>query len=366
MWIKSVEGKNFRNYKALSIELDKGINLLYGDNAQGKTNILEIIYICSTSRSHRGSKDKELILFGEEEAHLRLFVYKRKDLHKIDIHYKKNGKKGIAIDGVPVKKASEMFGYLNVVMFSPDDLAIVKNGPAERRRFLDKEICQIDPVYMDDLGKYNKILDHRNRLLKEIPFRPSLLDTLDVWDEQLAAYGKRITEKREEFIQNTGGLCREIHRTLTSGKEEMELEYEKNVSSENFTEILKESRERDIHTAQTNRGPHRDDFVIKANGIDLRTFGSQGQQRSAAVSLKLSEIKMIKDVTGEDPVLLLDDVLSELDGSRQESLLKEINNIQTVITGTGMDDFIKNNLSIGKKYFVKEGNVKEMSLDMEE
>ena len=366
MWIKSVEGKNFRNYKALSIELDKGINLLYGDNAQGKTNILEIIYICSTSRSHRGSKDKELILFGEEEAHLRLFVYKRKDLHKIDIHYKKNGKKGIAIDGVPVKKASEMFGYLNVVMFSPDDLAVVKNGPAERRRFLDKEICQIDPVYMDDLGKYNKILDHRNRLLKEIPFRQSLLDTLDVWDEQLSAYGKRIIEKRKEFILNTGGLCREIHNTITSGKELMELEYEENVSSEDFTEKLKESRERDIHTAQTNRGPHRDDFVIKANGIDLRTFGSQGQQRSAAVSLKLSEIKMIKDVTGEDPVLLLDDVLSELDGSRQESLLKEINNIQTVITGTGMDDFIKNNLSIGKKYFVKEGNVKEMSLDMEE
>ena len=366
MWIKSVEGKNFRNYKALSIELDKGINLLYGDNAQGKTNILEIIYICSTSRSHRGSKDKELILFGEEEAHLRLFVYKRKDLHKIDIHYKKNGKKGIAIDGVPVKKASEMFGYLNVVMFSPDDLAVVKNGPAERRRFLDKEICQIDPVYMDDLGKYNKILDHRNRLLKEIPFRSSLLDTLDVWDEQLAAYGNRIIEKRKEFIVNTGEMCRGIHETLTSGKEKMELEYEENVSSEDFREKLKESRERDIHTAQTNRGPHRDDFIIKANGIDLRTFGSQGQQRSAAVSLKLSEIKMIKDVTGEDPVLLLDDVLSELDGSRQESLLKEINNIQTVITGTGMDDFVKNNLSIGKKYFVKEGTVREMSLDMEE
>ena len=366
MWIKSVEGKNFRNYKALSIELDKGINLLYGDNAQGKTNILEIIYICSTSRSHRGSKDKELILFGEEEAHLRLFVYKRKDLHKIDIHYKKNGKKGIAIDGVPVKKASEMFGYLNVVMFSPDDLAVVKNGPAERRRFLDKEICQIDPVYMDDLVKYNKILDHRNRLLKEIPFRSSLLDTLDVWDEQLAVYGKRIIEKRKEFIENIGVMCRGIHETLTSGKEKMELEYEENVSSEDFREKLKESRERDIHTAQTNRGPHRDDFIIKANGIDLRTFGSQGQQRSAAVSLKLSEIKMIKDVTGEDPVLLLDDVLSELDGSRQESLLKEINNIQTVITGTGMDDFIKNNLSIGKKYFVKEGTVREMSLDMEE
>lgn len=366
MWIKSVEGKNFRNYRALSIELDKGINLLYGDNAQGKTNILEIIYICSTSRSHRGSKDKELILFGEEEAHLRLFVYKRKDLHKIDIHYKRNGKKGIAIDGVPVKKASEMFGYLNVVMFSPDDLAVVKNGPAERRRFLDKEICQIDPVYMDDLGRYNKILDQRNRLLKEIPFRSSLLDTLDVWDEQLVNYGNRITEKRKEFIKNTGALCRDIHENLTSGKEIMELEYEENVSPENFMDKLKESRERDIHTSQTNKGPHRDDFCIKANNIDLRTFGSQGQQRSAAVSLKLSEIEMIKNKTGEDPVLLLDDVLSELDGSRQESLLKEITNIQTVITGTGIDDLIKNNLNIGKKYFVKEGTIKEMPLDMEE
>ena len=161
-------------------------------------------------------------------------------------------------------------------------------------------------------------------------------------------------------------MCRRIHESLTSGKEKMELEYEETVSPENFMEKLKKSREKDIHTAQTNKGPHRDDFLIKANNIDLRTFGSQGQQRSAAVSLKLSEIKMIKDKTGEDPVLLLDDVLSELDGSRQESLLKEIDNIQTVITGTGIDDFIKNNLSIGKKYFVKEGTVREIPFDMEE
>lgn len=366
MWIKSIEFKNFRNYKDLFLEFDKGINLLYGDNAQGKTNVLEGIYICSTSKSHRGNKDKDLILFGEDEAHIRLFVYKRNDFHKIDIHYRKNGKKGIAIDGIPIKKASEMFGYLNVIMFAPDDLSVVKDGPSERRRFLDKEICQIDAIYMDNLSKYNKVLDQRNKLLKEIAYKPSLEDTLDIWDEQLALYGSSVIKTRRKYILDTDIICKEIHDTITSGKEVIELEYEENVSEDEFKEKLISNRKRDLASFTTNCGPHRDDFSIKANGIDIRTFGSQGQQRSAAVSLKLSEIKIIENKTGEMPVLLLDDVLSELDTHRQESLLKEISKTQTLITGTGMDDFIKNNVKISKKFFVKEGEAFELKTDTEE
>jgi len=355
MWIRSVEFSNFRNYKTFRADFDKGINLLYGDNAQGKTNILEGIYICSDSRSHRRSSDRELILFGEKEAHIRLVLEKRNDLHRIDVHYRKDGKKGIAIDGIPVKKAAEMFGFLNVVMFAPEDMALVKSGPSERRRFLDREICQTDPLYMDDLTNYNRVLEQRNRLLKEIVHSSSLAGTLDVWDEQLEKYGCRIIRKREKYLEETEKICSEIHSELTSGEEELKLFYEKNANEDNFREIIEKGRERDIFTLTTNRGPHRDDFSIKANGQDLRTYGSQGQQRTAAVSLKLSEINIIKEKTGEMPVLLLDDVFSELDQRRQEGLLREISDIQTVISGTGIDNLTRNNVKIGKKFYIKQG-----------
>ena len=359
MRIRSVEFSNFRNYKSLKAEFGEGINLLYGDNAQGKTNILEGIYICSTSRSHRRSSDRELILFGEKEAHIRLILEKKNDLHKIDIHYRKDNKKGIAIDGIPVRKASEMFGFLNVVMFAPEDLALVKSGPAERRRFLDREICQTDPFYMDDLMNYNRVLEQRNKLLKDIVRDSSLKDTRDVWDEQLVRYGCRILKVREKYLKETEKTCSEIHSFMTSGEEEIKLSYEKNTNEAEFKENLEKSRERDLYTMTTNRGPHRDDFSITANGIDLRTYGSQGQQRSAAVSLKLSEIGIIKEKTGEMPVLLLDDVFSEMDQRRQEGLLKEISGIQTIITGTGIDEMTRNNAIIGKKFYIKQGTALE-------
>ncbi len=357
MWIESLECKNFRNYKNLSVKFDSGVNFLYGDNAQGKTNIIEAIYLCSTSRSYKGAKDNELIFFGENEAHLRICVRKKNISHKIDMHIRKNRSKGVAIDGFPIKKASELLGYLKIVLFSPEDLFIVKNGPSDRRRFIDRELCQIDPVYMKNISNYNKILNHRNSLLKDINKKSGLRGMLDVWDEQLVETGKKIVRDRRRFLDMTTEIMRPIHRKITGNHEEISLKYEPN-AEEDFQKKIKEAREKDIIYAQTSCGPHRDDFSIIANGIDLRRFGSQGQQRSAALSLKLSEIRMIKEQTKETPVLLLDDVFSELDSHRQEYLLSEMNETQDIMTGTGIDDLIKENIKIDRLFFVSDGMVR--------
>lgn len=357
MWIESLECKNFRNYKSLSIKFDPGVNFLYGDNAQGKTNILEAVYLCSTSRSYKGSKDKELIYFGENEAHLRLMVKKKYISHKIDLHIRKNSTKGVAIDGFPIRKASELLGYLKIVLFSPEDLLIVKNGPSDRRRFIDRELCQINAVYMKNLANYNKILNQRNKLLKDIGFNSKLKDTLDVWDEQLIEAGKKIIRDRKDFLNKMTGIMKPVHQKITGNHEDILLKYEPNTDEEKLADQIFLNRDRDLALAQTNCGPHRDDFSIMSNDIDLRKFGSQGQQRSAALSLKLSEIQMIKSETNETPVLLLDDVFSELDIHRQEYLLSEIKETQNLLTGTGLDDFIRKNIKIDRLFYVSEGHV---------
>lgn len=199
MILKSVALSHFRNYDDLYIEFDRGTNILYGDNAQGKTNVLESIYVSGTTKSHKGSKDRELIQFGQDEAHIRTVVEKSGLDYQIDMHLKKNKSKGIAINRMPIKKASELFGILNIVFFSPEDLNIIKNGPSERRRFLDVELCQLDKIYLYNLTKYNKVLNQRNRLLKDIHFRPELMDTLAVWDMQLIEYGKKIINTRKNL-----------------------------------------------------------------------------------------------------------------------------------------------------------------------
>ena len=203
MNIESIQLENFRNYDKLFVEFDKGTNLFYGDNAQGKTNILEAVYLCGTTKSHRGGKDREIIRFGEEESHIRMKVLKNEIPYRIDMHLKKNRAKGIAINGVPIRKAGELLGLGNFVFFSPEDLNIIKDGPAQRRRFLDMELCQLDKIYLHNLTKYNKILQQRNKLLKDINFRQELMPTLSVWDEQLIMYGEKIVPKnlgtRETF-----------------------------------------------------------------------------------------------------------------------------------------------------------------------
>ncbi|MDD7739039.1 MAG: DNA replication/repair protein RecF [Fusicatenibacter sp.] len=357
MYIKSLELKNYRNYEQLCINIDSGINIFYGDNAQGKTNILEALYLCSTTKSHRGSKDREVIQFEREESHIRMTVYKQGVTHRIDMHLKKNRPKGIAIDGIPIRKASELFGIVNIVFFSPEDLNIIKNGPSERRRFLDGEICQLSRMYMMELANYNKVVAQRNKLLKEISFSGKMADTLDIWDIQMERYGKSIISRREEFIRQLNQILRGIHQNLTGGKEEIELIYEPNVREEDFASELSKGRERDLRFGQSGVGPHRDDFCVKVNGIDIRKFGSQGQQRTAALSCKLAEIQLVQEEIHDTPVLLLDDVLSELDSSRQNYLLQSIHNIQTLITCTGLDEFVENQFEVNKVFRVAEGTV---------
>lgn len=359
MILKSIELKNFRNYEDLNLKFDSGTNILFGDNAQGKTNILEAAYVSGTTKSHKGSRDKDMIRFGEDEAHIRTLVEKQGKEYQLDIHLKKNRSKGIAINKVPIKKAGELFGILNMVFFSPEDLNIIKNGPSERRRFLDSEICQLDKIYLSDLTKYNKILMQRNRLLKDMMFRQELSETLPVWDMQLIEYGKRLIRRRRQFIEELSGIVTGIHKNISGDKEELILKYEPNIDAEFLEDELNRVREKDKKYAQTSVGPHRDDISFFIHGVDIRKFGSQGQQRTSALSLKLSEIELVRQTIHDTPVLLLDDVLSELDSNRQNYLLNSIHDIQTMITCTGLDEFVRNRFQIDKVFHVIDGHVSE-------
>ena len=358
MLVKSLKLKNFRNYDLLDLEFDSTTNIFYGDNAQGKTNILESIYLTGTTKSHRGTKDRDLIKFGQEEAHIETVVEKRGVPFKIDIHLKKNSPKGIAINKIPIKKASELFGIINIVFFSPEDLNIIKNGPAERRRFIDLELAQLDKVYLNDLSNYNRIVNQRNKLLKDMFDRKDLFETLDVWDLQLVKFGNKVIERRKLFIKQMNDIIGNVHEKLTGGKENLKLIYEPGMKNDNFEEALLKNRERDLRMKSTSVGPHRDDICFLSGNLDIRKFGSQGQQRTAALSLKLAEIELVKQEVKDTPILLLDDVLSELDKHRQNYLLDSINDVQTLITCTGLDDFVNKRFSINKILHVEQGHVK--------
>lgn len=357
MYVESLSLNKYRNYDALSMTFDKNINILYGDNAQGKTNILESIYMASTTKSHRGSKDREIIKLGEEESHIRLCIKKSDIGHRIDMHLRKNKNKGVAIDGVTIRRTTELFGLLNVIFFSPEDLSIIKNGPAERRRFLDLELCQLSRLYYQNLSSYYKILNQRNNLLKQIVYNKSLLDTIDVWDMQLVDYGKKVIKERQNFITMLNELIQEIHSNLTSGKEQLEIVYDKDIGMDEFEQALKNKISVDLNYTSTQTGPHRDDMILLINGMDARKYGSQGQQRTVALSLKIAEIRLVKNIINDNPILLLDDVMSELDSKRRSALLEEIKNIQTIITCTGYDDFIKEQLKSNNVYCVTNGKV---------
>ncbi len=359
MRIESIKLENFRNYEKLELFLNEGTNLFYGDNAQGKTNILESAYLCGTTKSHRGSKDREMIRFHQEESHIRMCIRKNEIPYRIDMHLKKNKAKGIAVNGVPIRKASELIGLGNFVFFSPEDLNIIKNGPSERRRFLDMELCQLNRVYIHNLSNYNRILMQRNKLLKDICFHPEYQDTLDIWDEQMAVYGSQVIRARTEFVKELERIIQEIHGKLSGGKEKLQVTYEQNVKEADFREQLRKNREKDIRMKMSHTGPHRDDLMFCIGDVDIRRFGSQGQQRTAALSLKLAEIELVKEKSKDTPVLLLDDVLSELDSSRQHYLLENISRIQTLITCTGIEEFVENNFQIDRLFYVEHGIVKE-------
>lgn len=359
MIVEKLELENYRNYEHLDLTFGNKTNILYGRNAQGKTNILEAIFVSSTTKSHRGSADKEIIRFEKEESHIKLLVKKRDVPYRIDMHLKKKRPKGIAINGIPIKRASELFGVVNVVFFSPEDLDIIKGGPAKRRRFIDMELCQLDKIYVSNLVNYNKCLMQRNKLLKESDYSSQFMDMLDIWDMQLAHYGSQVMSRRMQFVNELNEIIFDIHKELTNRQEEIKIIYEPCIEKDDIYHTLKSNRKRDLRQKITSAGPHRDDISFYNKNIDLRKFGSQGQQRTAALSMKLAEIELVRRLTRDTPVLLLDDVLSELDSDRQTHLLNSLHETQTVITCTGLDEFVENRFDIDRIFRVEDGHVTE-------
>ncbi len=361
MIVKSLGLENFRNHKDTKIIFSDRFNIIYGDNGQGKTNILEAIYLCASGRSHRTPKDSELIRFGNDSYSVNTFVYNGGLDRNININYFQDQKKQIRINDIPIKKIGSLMGNLYAVLFSPEDLFIVKQGPMERRRFVDITLSQIRPSYFYNLQILAKILKQRNILLKTINCKPELADTIDVWNVKLAEVAADIVIERQNFVKLLSELARKQHKFLTTEKELISFDYscnikidkEKNCKGELinlYLRQLEKSITRDIFLGYTSIGPHRDDYDILINGKSLKLYGSQGQQRSAVLSLKIAEIELINLETGQFPVLLLDDVMSELDESRQKYLMESINNVQTFITCTS-DIHFKNILKSSSKYF---------------
>lgn len=357
MLIDSIELENFRNYGSLKLDLDSGINIFCGDNAQGKTNILEAVYLICTSKSQKLSKDREMIRFGCDESHLKAVILKDEMHYRIDMHLKRNNSKGIAVNGIPIKRVSELLGIANVVSFSPEDLNIIKNGPSERRRFMDLELCQINRIYVHDLISYNRVLNQKNRLLKNLQFDRSSEGFLDIYNEQLIKYGSEIISLRRSFVEKLDQLIRDFHSDITDNSEKLILRYEPDTTEESFYDDLKKHRDNELKNCFSLVGPHKDDIKFTLNDTDLRQYGSQGQQRTVVLSLKLAEIAFVEEVSGNRPLLLLDDVLSELDRNRQNKLLNSIKDIQTLITCTGLDDFVENRFRMDKVFLVKDGLV---------
>jgi DNA replication and repair protein RecF len=359
MHIEKLSLKNFRNYEELTLNLDKGINVFVGDNAQGKTNILESIYYCSLGKSHRTSKDKELIKWGAKESYISLYVSKERLDKKIDIKIFKEGKKGIRINSIKLNTISDLIGVFNAVIFSPEDLKIVKESPSYRRKFLDMELCKLNKKYYYNLVQYNKVLNEKNSVLRKWI---NGKDIIEIYDTQMSKFGSYIIKERLNYIKSLNEKGKVIHREITSEKEDIEFEYVSSLKEFDNTEaelfkLLSENRQKDIEKGITSVGPHRDDFSININNVDTRKFGSQGQQRTSVLTIKFASLEIIKEQSGEYPVLLLDDVLSELDLNRQKYILNSIKKVQTIITGTGIFDI--NNYLEGdvKMYYVNNGAV---------
>lgn len=367
MHIESIKLINYRNYDKLDIKLNNKLNIFIGDNAQGKTNLLESLYICAFGKSYRATKEKELIKIDKDKAYIGINVRREFADKFIEIKFEKNKTKRIRINRVEIDKISGLFGHLNVVLFSPEDLKLVKEGPSNRRMFLDTEISQIKPKYRYNINRYNKILKQRNNLLKSIQKNNNKLKTIEVWDMQLVEVGSEIIKNRIEFINRISEISKNIHKKITEGIEELKLEYmpsfdiscelDKNKIKDIFIKVLNRNLDKDIEKGTTEFGPHRDDIKIYINGLDAKIFGSQGQQRTAALSMKLAEVELVKSEIGEYPVLLLDDVLSELDIKRRKFLLWTFKNVQTIITST--DDIEVDNIHNKDKkvFYVSKGNI---------
>lgn len=368
MYVESIKLINFRNYINLDIKLNKNLNIFLGPNAQGKTNLLESIYISSTGKSYRTNRDRELININKNAAYIGLCVVKDEFIKYIEIKFEKDKNKRIRVNKIETDKLSELIGQINVVIFSPEDLSLVKGGPSERRNFLDNELSHIRPRYKFNLNQYNKILFQRNNLLKKARYNSSCLKTIDIWDRQLVSIGVSLIKDRMEFIEKLSKISTDIHKKLTESDESLTVKYlssfdidcEEETISDIFQKNLKESLNKDIEKGSTSFGPHKDDIDLFINNMSCRIYGSQGQQRTTALSLKLAEVDLIKDEIGEYPILLLDDVLSELDIDRRKSLIKTFKDVQTIITTTDdidieeIDEIDKESKSV---FLIKDGKM---------
>ena len=355
MWVKKIKIINFRNYKNEEINLEKNINIFFGDNAQGKTNIIEAIFLGGFGKSFRTNKDKEMINTEKEEATVEIEYEKIDREGKIKINL--GNKKSVYINDIKIKKLSELLGKINMVIFNPDDINILKGVPQNRRKFLDIMISQLKPNYMYNLNLYLKTIEQRNNYLRQIQEENKNEELLDVWDEELIKYADIIYKYRNEYINKIKEKIKKIHSEITNNKEDIEIEYISECNSkENYKKLLKERRKLDIIKGYTTKGIHRDDFVIYINNKKLDVYGSQGQHRTTILSLKLSELNIVKEEIGESPILLLDDFMSELDKKRIHNFLEKIKDTQVIITCTEkLDIENKKNLI----YNVKEGQIKK-------
>jgi DNA replication and repair protein RecF len=362
MYFRKIELKNFRNYEEEEVEFHKKVNLITGKNAQGKTNLLESLSIMSLGKSFRTNKDAEMIGFDKEFCRAKSVSVKEGRELEVEITIGKEGKTA-KINGVKAAKNIDLLENVYTVIFSPEDMKIVKDEPEKRRKFIDRELCLLKPVYYRNLGRYKKILQQRNILLKQPEIKE---DVFAAWDEGLAEYGAKIIQERKRFIEKLGRISREISLAITDGKEALELTYEAGGACldsyeeqrEYLKNVLNKNLKTDFLRRSTSAGPHKDDLKLCVGGADIRHFGSQGQQRTAALSLKLAEIRLIKEETGVSPVLLLDDVLSELDTERQNFLIHSLEEAQLFITATELADEIKKQLPDGDTFFVEKGKVR--------
>lgn len=370
MYFKEIFLNNFRNYEEEHVSFDEKINIFLGENAQGKTNLLESLFIMGLGKSFRTNKDSDMIGFEKAFARIRAVVCDSEEADtekEIEIIYRKEGKI-IRVQGIKLERSMELLEEVYIVVFSPEDLRIIKEGPENRRRFLDRELCQLKPIYYSTLGQYKRVLKQRNALLRIQRREDSLLGT---YDEALAEYGLRLTRERRDFVKRLKKISQKIHHTISEGKETLEIMYEgdflkgetkdKETDKEDVLSLLRKNREKDYYRGYTVSGPHKDDLAISVNGTDIRQFGSQGQQRTAALAMKLAEISLIRQETGKNAVLLLDDVLSELDEGRQTFLIEAMKDVQVFITATGIEEEILGRLPEGKVFDIHSGHVKRLT-----
>ncbi len=364
MTVNSVKIKNFRNIADLSFTTHNGVNVIYGENAQGKTNILETIWLFTGCKSFRGAKDSELIKFGEKFAKIDLTFCDNVREKKSEIIISEK-KKNVLHNGVQLRSSAELIGSFYAFIFSPVHLSLIKDGPSARRRFLDTALCQLKPSYAEHLAGFKRALFQRNALLKDLHLNTGLYDMLDTWDDQLARYSAVVIKERLNYIDLLSEYSKSIYAGISENKEAFSVSYSRcNLLNEKFSvkdiylnelSKIKEARKEDVILKTTTIGPHRDDLNILINNVSARSFGSQGQQRSCALALKLGESEIIKKVTGETPVALLDDVMSELDEKRQDYVLNHINDRQVFLTCCDPSQVLR--LCGGKSFFIKDGEI---------